>query len=97
MKQQLTILAAVVVIFVCSGVAIVASDHRKANTDAAQSSAVQSFQTQLKSAQDTQKLHDSVNTTAIKNAGDQIINLTNQKTTLCAQIKAAKLVQPICP
>lgn len=93
MKTRLLILAALVVILVCTCVAIVVSNNRKAPADPR----VKSLQTQLKKSQDVQKQHDAVNTTAIKNAGDQIILLTNDKNTLCTQIKAAKLPQPLCP
>lgn len=33
---------------------------------------------------------------AVANLTADKANLTNQKTTLCAQIKAARLVQPLC-
>ena len=33
---------------------------------------------------------------AVSNLTADKVALTNQKTTLCAQIKAAKLVQPLC-
>lgn len=96
MKKQLAILAALIVIFVCMSVAIVYSNDRKALATAAQTSEVKSLKSQLSNAQAVQTLHDQANTADMKNAGDQILSLNQQKTTLCAQIKAAKLVQPLC-
>lgn len=97
MKTKLIILATIVIVLVCTGIAISVSNGRKADATTVTDSRVQSLQNQLKSSQDVQKQHDAVNNTAIKNAGDQIILLTNQKATVCAQVKAAKLVQPLCP
>lgn len=97
MKQQLFILAASVVVLVCTGVAIVTYTNHKANADVTQASAVTSLKKQLKDSQAKLNLHDSVNATAIKNAGDQIILLNQQKATICTQVKAARLSQPLCP
>lgn len=47
-------------------------------------------------AKQTMALHDAVNSAALKNANNQIDILNDQKTTLCSQIKAAKLPQPLC-
>lgn len=48
-------------------------------------------------AEKTMKQHDMVNTVIMNNANSQIAALTAQKSTLCTQIKTAKLPQPLCP
>lgn len=96
MKKQLVVLAALVVIFVCLCLAIVYSSERKTELQAAKTSEVQKLTSQLKSAQDEQKLHDATNTKNLQNAGAQIITLNQQKATLCTQIKTARLIQPLC-
>lgn len=96
MKKQLAILVAIVIVLACSSVAIVRSNDRKAQATVTTTSQVKSLQAQLARVQAVQTLHDQTNTTAIKNAGDQIITLTQQKATLCTQIKGAKLTQPLC-
>lgn len=97
MKPKLVVLTALVVVLVCFSVAIVYSNDRKALSTAVQTSQVKSLQAQLQDVKAVQALHDQANTTAIKNTGNQIITLTAQKATLCAQIKGAKLLQPLCP
>lgn len=89
MKKQLVILVAIIIVLACSSVAIVRSNDRKAQAAVTTTSQVKSLQAQLARVQAVQALHDQANTAAIKNAGNEII-------TLCAQIKGAKLVQPLC-
>lgn len=89
MKKHLILIGACVVVLLCLGYAVSVSNGRQANAQAAQSS-------QVKKAQDIVKQHDAVNAAALKNAGDRIIQLTQDKVTLCNQIKTAKLVQPLC-
>lgn len=48
-------------------------------------------------AVDLMNLHDAVNKTNLDNATTQLANLTNQKTNICTQLKANKLVNPYCP
>lgn len=96
MKKQLTVLGVLIIIFVCLCVAIVYSNDRKTTNDVATTSQVKSLQDQLQRVQTVQTLHDQANTATVKNAGEQILTLQQQKTTLCTQIKNARLVQPLC-
>lgn len=89
MKKQLLLIGTCVLVLLCLGYAVVISNDRQTRVQAAQSS-------QVKKAQDTLKQHDAVNQAALKNAGDRIVQLQGDKATLCAQVKAAKLVQPLC-
>lgn len=77
-------------------VAIVYSNDRKALATATQTSQVKNLQSELRTSEAVQKLQEQANTADIKNAGDTILTLNQQKTTLCNQIKAAKLAQPLC-
>lgn len=96
MKKQLIILTAAVVVLVCTTTAIVASADRDNVAQAAQTSEVQKARAAQKKAEDTLRSHDNVNAANIKNAGDEILELKTKTATLCAQIKTAKLVQPLC-
>lgn len=51
----------------------------------------------LAKAQRNLKEHDLINAIALRNADNRVATLTNQKDTLCIQIKANKLTQPLCP
>jgi uncharacterized protein YxeA len=89
MKKQLILLSVLVTILVCLSIAIVYSNDRQARQQAIKTSEVQKLQATLKQ-------HDQVNETALKDAGSRILTLTQEKATLCTQIKGAKLVQPLC-
>lgn len=97
MKKQLAVLAALIVVLVCLGIAVIYSNDHRAKLAAAQTSQVQGLKKQLLTLQQEQTLHDQVDVANLKNASDQIINLTQQKTALCIQVKAARLTQPLCP
>lgn len=96
MKKQLSLVLASSVVLLCVGVAVVVSDNHKTSAAVVVDSQVQSLQKQLKSAQAVTLQHDAVSAANQKNYADQITGLTNQKAALCAQIKAARLAQPIC-
>lgn len=95
MKSKLYILTALVVVLVCTSIAIAVSKERQV-TQPVDSPQVTSLKADLKKSEDLRKQHDAVNTTAIKNAGDQITELNRQKGVLCVQIKTARLPQPLC-
>jgi hypothetical protein len=95
MKNKLLILVALTAILAALCVSIVVSDNRS-KAQPADTPQVISLKAQLKKSQDQMKLHDGVNNTAIKNAGDLIQGQNQKITTLCTQIKAAKLTQPLC-
>lgn len=96
MKKQLVILAALAVVLVCLSVAVIYSNDRGARNKTVTTTQVKALQAQLTREQAVSALHDAANTANIKNAGDQILTLQTQKTTLCTQIKAARLTQPLC-
>lgn len=90
MKITIFVIASILIVVGCTGVAIVEYNNHKITKTAAVNSAVEQ-------ANATLKLHDAVNATNLANATTQITTLTTQKTVLCTQIKGAKLVQPLCP
>ena len=57
---------------------------------------VQQAENRRRAAEQQLREHDAVNTAAINNANKQLSELLGQKNTLCAQIRTAKLAQPLC-
>lgn len=90
MKTTVFVIFSILVILAGFSIAIVEYNNHKVTKAAAVNSAVEQ-------ANATLKLHDQVNATNLANATVQITTLNTQKTTLCTQIKGAKLVQPLCP
>jgi uncharacterized protein YpuA (DUF1002 family) len=91
MKKQYTIV--IVLILVVAGLSFVALtkyEHQPKNITLNQ--AISQRDTALQDLQ----VHDQINKFNLDNANSQVKTLTAQNTTLCAQIKAAKLAQPIC-
>jgi hypothetical protein len=96
MKKQLVVLAALVAVLVCLSVAIVYSNDRNGRVNAVTTTRVKVLEDQLTREQAVSALHDQANTANMKNAADQILKLQTDQKTLCTQIKAARLVQPLC-
>jgi peptidoglycan hydrolase CwlO-like protein len=99
MKKSIIVLAALAVVFVCSGVAIVVSNERQAQVKSTQSLEVTKLKNQLKENNTSLVSRDS----ALQQAAAQIDVLTQKntalsqtKTTLCNQLRIAKLAQPLC-
>jgi hypothetical protein len=99
MKKLLVIAVASATVFACTGVAINISNDRKAQAKAQETSQVSSLKSQLKESEQAKEARVS----ALEQAGAQI-NVLTQKTTalsqtnaaLCAQIRTARLNQPLC-
>jgi peptidoglycan hydrolase CwlO-like protein len=99
MKKYLAVAAATTAVLVCTGVAVDVSSNNQANVKADQVSQVQKLKSQLSDIQTAKASREA----ALSQAADQINVLTQKSTsltqtnaTLCAQIKAARLSQPLC-
>lgn len=92
-KHTITLAVATVIVVALAGLAIHKYEHR-----------VKGLTLQQAVAQRNTANHDALveagiaqtNSQALANSQSQVSVLTNQKAALCAQVKAAHLVQPLC-
>jgi hypothetical protein len=92
-KQYIILFVLFAIVGVIIGAAISKYDSQPKGITAAQ--AISQRDTALIDLQIQKELNKN-DQVAISNLTDKTNTLTDEKTTLCAQIKAAKLVQPLC-
>lgn len=94
MKKHLIII--VVLLLAAVGVGALALNKYQHRATKPSYNQVASERTQALIALQAQRNVNTNNQTALTNLKGQVTTLTTQKATLCTQIKAARLVQPIC-
>jgi hypothetical protein len=91
MKNHTIILAVLIVVVSAAG--LVALNKFQ---DTPKTKPYEQVRTERDNALKALYIHDQINKVKLDTANNQVTDLTGKVTTLCSQIKAAKLVQPLC-